>query len=336
MSTNNNLKNKIQDIYRTHGMWVDLFIKACLTLSIVLLVNFNIGGIPVLSNYLILTPVAIIVGLLPTFLTVACVTIFIVVNLYYISVGTAVIYGVIAVVLGVLCGLFSPRNLYLTAITLVTCLCGGIYAVPMILGVIVNSFGLLSVITGVSLYTLIHTAAVLQKALKKADMSDGMILYIESILNNTELLIAFVAVFIGFIVCSSLKKTQITESWKLGIITAFMINLAVVFIGVIMSVKISMLNVIMFSVIGLIVAFLLEGLLHDVEYKSMKYVEFEDGEYYYYVKAVPKRNPVKAQNELNANVGAQNKNLQRRREINHTHRANVNTSHSPNKSNRRK
>lgn len=289
----NELKNRVQDLYRTQGFWVKLGEKATLTLSVILLVNLYIGTMPVLNNSFIMAPIAIIMGLLPTFITVLFVVGFITAHLVNISIGVAAIFLMISIILFVLCLLFSPRNLLGLVISFIVCMLGGVYAVPMILGVIVQSLGTWSVITGVSLYGLIATASINKKILAKADLADSILIYLEAVIQDKVFIVSLIAVIIGFILCTNLKKLHSNESWKLGIVTAFFTNFGVVLVGnFTLGMKISLLEVAIGSLIGLILGMILEFMIHDVDYKSMEYVEFEDGEYYYYVKAIPKRNPV--------------------------------------------
>ena len=58
--------------------------------------------------------------------------------------------------------------------------------------------------------------------------------------------------------------------------------------------KISILWLILGSIIAVLVAKVLEFFVFNVDYSRTERVQFEDDEYYYYVKAVPKVNVVPA------------------------------------------
>ena len=60
--------------------------------------------------------------------------------------------------------------------------------------------------------------------------------------------------------------------------------------GILFNAKFSILWVIIGSVISFVIAYLLQLLVFSVDYSRTENTQFEDDEYYYYVKAVPKIN----------------------------------------------
>jgi len=59
-----------------------------------------------------------------------------------------------------------------------------------------------------------------------------------------------------------------------------------------MSAKIDIIFVIIGTVLAVILGYLLQILFFSVDYKRTESVQYEDDEYYYYVKAIPKVNIV--------------------------------------------
>ena len=58
--------------------------------------------------------------------------------------------------------------------------------------------------------------------------------------------------------------------------------------GLIMQVRISLLGLVIGTAVSVLIALLVEFFVFSVDYSRTEYAQFEDDEYYYYVKAVPK------------------------------------------------
>ena len=55
-----------------------------------------------------------------------------------------------------------------------------------------------------------------------------------------------------------------------------------------MQVRISLLGLVIGTAVSVLIALLVEFFVFSVDYSRTEYTQFEDDEYYYYVKAVPK------------------------------------------------
>ena len=55
-----------------------------------------------------------------------------------------------------------------------------------------------------------------------------------------------------------------------------------------MEVRISVIGLVLGTAVSLLIAMIVEFFVFSVDYSRTEYAQFEDDEYYYYVKAVPK------------------------------------------------
>ena len=84
---------------------------------------------------------------------------------------------------------------------------------------------------------------------------------------------------------------SIEHAWTIAIIAGTMTNLVLLLIGdLIYDIKLSMLGAIFGSALAILAAKIIEFFRFCVDYSRTEKVQFEDDEYYYYVKAVPKMN----------------------------------------------
>ena len=98
---------------------------------------------------------------------------------------------------------------------------------------------------------------------------------------------------LSFAVCLlvvyNIRKTSGDNAWKIAVITGSIVNMIVLlFISIDINVNLSPILVIIGTVISALLAVLIEFFAFPVDYSRTEYLQFEDDEYYYYVKAVPK------------------------------------------------
>ena len=79
------------------------------------------------------------------------------------------------------------------------------------------------------------------------------------------------------------------HAWKIGIIAGAIANVVVMAIGsIVLGVNVSYGSLIIGNVLAAVAGLILELFLFSVDYARSERLQFEDDEYYYYVKAIPK------------------------------------------------
>ena len=91
------------------------------------------------------------------------------------------------------------------------------------------------------------------------------------------------------IVVYFIRRLSVDYSWMIAMITGALLDVLVMLFGDLMyNTNLSIAGLIVGSVVSVALAKILEFLVFNVDYSRTEYVQFEDDEYYYYVKAVPK------------------------------------------------
>lgn len=99
-----------------------------------------------------------------------------------------------------------------------------------------------------------------------------------------------IAAFVGtMIVVYLIRRLKVDYAWTIAIVTGALLDVLVLLFGDLMyNTKLSIVGLIVGSVVSVLLAKILEFFVFNVDYSRTEYVQFEDDEYYYYVKAVPK------------------------------------------------
>ena len=114
-----------------------------------------------------------------------------------------------------------------------------------------------------------------EQSSSKFDISVGQFL------GNKEMYLVIVIFVITAIVVYLVRRMEVDNAWTLAIISGALIQIAGLFVGyIVLGVG---------NIISLLIAFILQFLFMNLDYARTERVQFEDDDYYYYVKAVPKK-----------------------------------------------
>jgi len=85
------------------------------------------------------------------------------------------------------------------------------------------------------------------------------------------------------------KRMSIDYSWTIAIGVGAVVDLIVLLVGsMVLGVSLKIFPLLLGSIVSVILVLALQLTLFSLDYSRTEYVQFEDDEYYYYVKAVPK------------------------------------------------
>ena len=114
-------------------------------------------------------------------------------------------------------------------------------------------------------------------------------------LENKAMLVTMIAFAITVLLVYILRRMQIDYSWTVGIIVGAVVCVIIMLVGDLMlDTNISVFSIVFGTIVGAALCKVLEFFVFNVDYSRTEYVQFEDDEYYYYVKAVPKNSVAKA------------------------------------------
>ena len=142
------------------------------------------------------------------------------------------------------------------------------------------------------IFYIIKTASEYETALTTKSVNDSMqqISYIvESLFNNKEMILFVIAMVVTITAVYAVRRLKIDNAWTYAIAAGIVVQFIVLLAGILVTgAKINLILMIVGTVLGGVVGYLCQILFFSVDYSRTEYVQYEDDEYYYYVKAVPK------------------------------------------------
>ena len=112
---------------------------------------------------------------------------------------------------------------------------------------------------------------------------------IDGILNNKEMVVTIAAFAITVVMVYLIRRLSIDYAWTIAMVAGVVVDIMVLLVGDLMfDTNVALFNVIFGNIIAFLLVIVLQFFVFNVDYSRTEKVQFEDDEYYYYVKAVPK------------------------------------------------
>lgn len=288
------LKENVKKFYNKFDVYIVPALKFLIAFVAFLMLNMSIGYMDKLKNPIIALMLSVICAFLPSGFTIFVLSVFMLAHLYAISAEFALIALCVVLVMYLLYFRFTPRQGYLLIITVMLCWLKLPYLLPVAVGLGMSALALIPVSFGVMIFYIIKTASAYESAIINQSVSDTMqqISYIvESFVNNKEWILLAAAFAVTIVVVYFIRRLTVDNAWTYAIIAGTAVQFLILIAGVlVLDVKINLVFMIVGTLAGALVGYFCRVVFFSVDYKRTEYVQYEDDEYYYYVKAVPKIN----------------------------------------------
>ena len=285
-------RDKIKYYYRTYEFVILPTLKFMLAYLAICCVNGALGYMASVDSVGIVLIASLLCSFMPTGCIVFVVSIFSLLHMYALSMEVALVGVCLYLILLLLFMRFDSRHMLLVVLTAVLAAMKIPYVIPLAAGLLATPAAAVSVSCGLAVYSLINGISVNAAVINGMGSGEEMAkvrLVLDSLLKNSELHVLIVAFTITIIVVYLIRRQSVDYSWSIAMVAGTIVNTVVILIGaLIYDTDVSLLGTIFASLLALAVAKILEFMCFCVDYSRTENVQFEDDEYYYYVKAVPK------------------------------------------------
>lgn len=285
-------KERLKEFYARFEIYITPVIKFLFSLLAFSLMNKNIGFMTKLTEPYIPLVLALVCSFLPygaiSFLAAG----FMLAHLSGISLEITLVMAVFIVVAGLLYYGFQPGDSYLLVLTPVFFLLKIPYAIPLIVGLSGSVISVIPVSCGVFIYyTLLYVkqnAGVLTNDMSVDQVVKFMQL-IKVLLSDKLMLVMVTAFALSLVIVAVTRSLSMDYSWIIAIVAGTIAQLGVIFVGdIVADVSVSVIRLLVGILFSIVIAGIYTFFVFAVDYSRTEYVQFEDDDYYYYVKAVPK------------------------------------------------
>lgn len=285
-------KEKIRLIYGKYSMFILPIFKFALILVALILMNINIGYLDILKNPFFIFIIAVFCSVLPFSAISIILSIYLLSDMFSVSIDMFLLIGIYLLVIGILYYGFKPGNSYLIVVVPLLFTLKIPYVLPIVLGLGTGILTVIPLSAGIILYYLLLYVKNNIGTLTNGITSDLSVRYFQilnSILSNKIMYIMLLAFALSLVVVYLIHNLSINYSWEIAIVSGVVSLLLFIFMGeFIMNITLSIMELLFGLIISLVLAYIYKFFIFNIDYTRTEYTQFEDDEYYYYVKAVPK------------------------------------------------
>lgn len=288
------IKEKLVQLYGKYEAYMIPMLRFLLGVITFTLINTNIGYMKVLSTMPVALILAALCSVLPVNAMIALAAIVVLLDLYALALEVFIVGVLIFAFIYFVYYRFSPRYGY-NAVLMPVCFKLGIpYAVPIGSGLLGEMYSVVSVVCGSVIYFFLkgvhENEATLNSASDAGTSATSKItITLNQLLMNKEMFLVIAIFAIATIVVYIIRRLDIDNAWMIAWIAGVLIEIIGLISGyLLLGIPGKVLGVILGGGISAVIAWGLQFMFFNVDYTRTERLQFEDDEYYYYVKAIPK------------------------------------------------
>lgn len=289
------LREKLKNFYGAHEVILRPIIKFLVVFVSLILIKSNIGYMELLNMWFIMLALSVISAFLPWNVVTVILAADIVANIFSVSVELGGLILLISLILFLLFFRFSPKQGALLVFIPLAFFLKIPYAIPVVVGLLWAPYAIIPVVFGTVIYFIIYVVSentALLTRMSNGNISSASVNSIINMLsNNNEMVLMIIAFVITILVVYFIKRMSVDNAWTIAIFSGGILEFVIVLVGSLMlKTDTSLVEIIIGSVISIMISFIIHFFVFSVDYSRTEHTQFEDDEYYYYVKAVPKIN----------------------------------------------
>lgn len=285
-------KEKLKQFYGKYNIYITPVVKFLVGAAAFYLINSNVGFMERLKNPLVPVVMGLVASVVPYGVTAFLAGCVVIAHVSQVSLEVALIIAVFMLVVMMLYYGFRPGDGYLLLLTPMMFFIKIPYVVPILVGLSGSLVSVIPVSCGVCIYYILmylkQNAGVLAGS-SMSEMAERFIQIVKNVFGNELMWIMVAAFAASLLVVFIIKNLSVDYAWSMAIIAGVITQLVVIFIGDLnFNLPVSVGTMVIGILISVVLALIYQFFVFAVDYTRTEYLQYQDDDYYYYVKAVPK------------------------------------------------
>lgn len=286
-------REQLKAFYGKFSRYIMPLCKFAFSLTAFISITIHTGYMRALYNPFVPLALAVICAFMPSSVITFFMCCLILLHFSAVSVEIMVVAAVVFVLMFLLYFVFKPGNSWLMALMILL----GIWDIPgaavLAIGLVTGPLAVVPVCFGLITWGMVSLVnadlSVLASGTSSLNVIQKVIYYMDSVLRDEKILLILAAALITVLLVWAVRRLSINYAWAVALAAGTVLYTLFVLTGnFIFDVHVNIAAVVISVLLGIAVGAALEFFLFAVDYSRTEYAQFEDDDYYYYVKAVPK------------------------------------------------
>lgn len=285
------IKQKIKSFYSNNEIYFLPILKFALAFACFNWINKNMGYLEQLDNLFLVLVVSLICCILPSGAMLLAAIMMIVAHGYGLSIETAAFLLVLLLFMLILFLRFSSGKNVVVVLAPLAYALNMPVLLPIGCGLLSTPVSALPAGCGVIVYYFIRFIRLQADVLGNAEIPplSKVILMADGLTQSWAMWLNVVAVVLVILVVNLIRTRSVDYAWRIAILIGGFLYVAIMLAGgVFLEVEIHVEALAGFTAAAMLIGLFLEFFVFGGDYSRVERLQYEDDEYYYYVKAVPK------------------------------------------------
>lgn len=286
------IREEIKNFCGKYNKFISPAVKFILAFLMFWSVSHLTGYHSTLSSMPIIFVLALICAFMSDGITLALGGIYACAQMFSANVEIAVVFILLFVIMYCIYIRFFPKTSWIIMFMPLMFIIKFQYFMPVLAGMLVGAAGVLPAAFGCVFYFFLkHAGDYLDLAETTAedDLVEGYKYMFQSLVENKTLILTVIVFAVVIVLTNIIYRLAFDFSWYVAIIAGGLVEIILFLVGnFAFDADISLVGALFGSILAILVAVVVQFFRCVVDYSRVENTQFEDDEYYYYVKAVPK------------------------------------------------
>ncbi len=286
------IREKLRILYGKYEIYVTVAVKFILGIAVFFWINSGIGYMERLNQMAVVLLLALACAFLPIGAMVAAACGLVLLHFSALALEVCAIWLGLMLLLFLLYWRFAPGHGYSALLTPLLCFCRVPQVMPVAMGLLEGPASYLSVLSGAAAFYYVRGIQENIAVFTSADDSEvfsRLSAALKVLIENKEMYLVLAAFFVTSLVVYIIRRQSVAYAWSIALFVGNLVQMAVLLVGyVLLAMPEKILWVILGTLLSVGISLVLEFFFFNLDYSRVERVQFEDDEYYYFVKAVPK------------------------------------------------
>ena len=286
------VREYLKAVYTKYEIYVNPCIKFFVALFSLIAINSAIGYTSVLKQPALVLIVALMCSFMPKNFTIVVSAMYVLGHTYALAMECALVTAAVFAIMFLMYLRFVPKDTFVVLLTPLLFSIKMPFVMPVALGLLSGPISAISMSCGVIVYYMIKFMVDNVTVFSATDAETGsekLKIMLDGLLDNKAMLVTVIVFILVLFIVHTIRRLSIDHAWMIAIITGLSVSAVLLLVcELMMELKFSVVAIAVGSILSFFVCLAIQFMEFNVDYNRTEVVQFEDDEYYYYVKAVPK------------------------------------------------
>lgn len=289
------LKARCKEIYEKHYKVIRGILKILVSAGIFGLLLSYYSFHPALQQYAVplVIVLALLCGFIPDTLIMCLAAVLAIIEVSSVSAVAGFGFFAVIAIYFLLFGRYTKSQSYIVILIPVLSLLNLSYAVPVVAAMFLTPAMIPACIVGVFIQYLLEAIGeyyvISQTTVDTGNTMEGLQYIFRTVTNNKEMFIYMLTFAAAFLLVYVIRRGRFNHASHIGILAGVLVCMAGVILGdSIWSVQADVSRLFWGLALTTVIAYIIQFFRMSLDYMGVRKLQFEDDEYFYYVKAVPK------------------------------------------------